>query len=301
MLIDEIIDLAADDSKSITTLLRKCIILGRRLKSDQLVSWAMQELNAYTSEDALPPYRVIAAGANGYFSGPFGSSVNNYPIAAVLLSEQHQHFATEVRLMEPIASYEELLRQKGNEFKIDWPADLDLMYQRRIRLTNGCCLTHGWQTISRGALAGVVDAIRNRALHMALDIKASLKSASDFEEPSPKKAEFLDRTVTTNIFGGMNVIASGRASVNSTISNSQNSIDVGNRDQLWDALRNSGVPQHGLDDLESAMQKDEGGFGSHVKRWTKEFAPKIVLGGVKIGAAAAQSVLTEFLKQYFGS
>jgi hypothetical protein len=45
MLLDDTIALATDDKQPIAVLLRKCIILGHRLKNDQLKIWANKELN----------------------------------------------------------------------------------------------------------------------------------------------------------------------------------------------------------------------------------------------------------------
>jgi len=37
-----------------------------------------------------------------------------------------------------------------------------------------------------------------------------------------------------------------------------------------------------------------------VKDWVKKTAPKVLSGGVKIGASVGQTLLLEYLKQYFG-
>ena len=41
-------------------------------------------------------------------------------------------------------------------------------------------------------------------------------------------------------------------------------------------------------------------MGSMVTGWIMKTAPKVLSGGVKVGAAVGQTLLTEFLKQYFG-
>jgi hypothetical protein len=43
-LLDDIIDLAASDTGSVATLLRKCLVLAHTLRNDRLLTWAENEL-----------------------------------------------------------------------------------------------------------------------------------------------------------------------------------------------------------------------------------------------------------------
>jgi AbiTii len=66
-LLDEIVTLAAGESGSVATLLRKCLVLAHTLKNDRLKIWAENELNGYGSEDpGIPEYRKIRSGAKGF-------------------------------------------------------------------------------------------------------------------------------------------------------------------------------------------------------------------------------------------
>ena len=90
MLLDDIINLAADDKQSITVLLRKCLILASQLKNERLRTWANKELNGYDPEDTLPSYRVLKTIAKGDFSGSFGRQLRNWQIPAAVLEERHR-------------------------------------------------------------------------------------------------------------------------------------------------------------------------------------------------------------------
>jgi hypothetical protein len=302
MLLDDIIEFAADDKQSVSSLLRKCLILGHRLKNDKLIGWANQELNGYESSDGLPEYRIVSTGAKGYMSGPFGSSINNFPIPSILLEQNHRHLATTVYLLEAIGSYEELMRAKHDTFRVEWPADFVLFYQRKIRTKDGCHLVQAWQDVGKSSFAQVFDAVRNRTLSMALEIRASLGDKDEsLDHVSPQAASQIERSVTNNIFGGINVIASGHSSVNSTVSQTSSSITAGDKEQLETALRRTGLPESSLNDLSKAIQQDgSANMGSRVQAWIKENAPKALIGGVQLGAQVAKPVLTELLKQYFG-
>lgn len=301
MLLDEIIDLATDESKSVSVLLRKCLVLGHKLKNDRLIAWANQELNGYTSHEGLPDYRIVPAAAKAYMSGPMGMSINNFPIPSLLLEKEHRYFATTLYLTDALATYEELMRADHDSFRVDWPADLALLYQKRIRTQNGCFLAHAWQEVGKSSFAALFDAIRNRTLSLALEIRSSIGDKdSTLDSVPPQAAATIDRSITHNIYGGINVIASGHSHVNSILNNA--TIAAGNKDQLESVLRQAGLPENSLEDLFVAI-RDDGGknkIGARVQSWIKENAPKALVGGIKVGASVAQSVLTSFLLQYYG-
>jgi hypothetical protein len=116
---------------------------------------------------------------------------------------------------------------------------------------------------------------------------------------TPEKAHQVDQTVTTIIYGGTNVIATGQSSVNSTIN--QQTIANGDWEHLANVLHHSGLPKSKVADLKEAIDADgKKTIGAKVSEWIKNTAPEVLAGGVKIGTAAAQSVLTEWLRQYFG-
>ena len=50
-LLDEIIDLAIDQSADVAGFLRKCLVLAYQLKNDSLKSWIGSELEGYAPDD----------------------------------------------------------------------------------------------------------------------------------------------------------------------------------------------------------------------------------------------------------
>ncbi|MGA3052774.1 MAG: hypothetical protein ABSD63_01065 [Candidatus Korobacteraceae bacterium] len=80
----------------------------------------------------------------------------------------------------------------------------------------------------------------------------------------------------------------------------QHTITVGDWAQLERVLRNSGLSQSEIGELSGVVEQDGKKMGSAVLEWIKKNAPKAISGGVQIGAAVGQSLLTEYLKQYYG-
>ena len=66
-------------------------------------------------------------------------------------------------------------------------------------------------------------------------------------------------------------------------------------------LREGGLSGNDIQGLSDAIERDSPDqFGTKTKSWIKSAGSKLLVGGVSIGSAAAQAVLTEYLKHFFG-
>jgi hypothetical protein len=299
MLLDEIIDLAADDKRSIGVLLRRCLVLAHQIRNERLKTWATKELNGYQEGDDLPEYRLTPAQANGNFVGWGHSQVNGYPIPPAVLEERHRKWATTVHLTQAIGAYEDLIKRAKPDSTITqaWPTNLSLYYQDRIPLNNDMNLVSAYQEIPLPSLVELLETVRNRVLSFALEIRSEVgREDQSLDKLPPVLEKRVDQIFIQQITGGNFNIASG----GSTISIQQQNIEVGNWQQLERALQNSGVSQPELKELNAAVQSDKGSMGSAIGAWIKKIGPKVLTGGVKIGTTVGQAVLTEYLKKYFG-
>lgn len=87
--------------------------------------------------------------------------------------------------------------------------------------------------------------------------------------------------------------------MNATTIQEQN-IAVGDWARLDKVLRDAGLSEPELRELEVAVKDDGQKMGSGVMGWIKKAASKVAVGGVKVTTAIAQPLLIEWLKQYFG-
>lgn len=157
------------------------------------------------------------------------------------------------------------------------------------------------QFVPLSCFAALLDTIRNRTLNMALEINSEIGYPQDFGAITQTAKEQIERTIVNNIFGGTNYFASGHANITATTTNTQNIIQVGNRDQLDEALKNIGLSGDDLNDLSAAEKADgQKKMGARVMDWIKKNASKAVIGGVKLGADITKEVLVGYLKQYNG-
>jgi hypothetical protein len=234
-------------------------------------------------------------------SGFAGSSISNFPIPPVLLEEQHRDFATVVFLREPIADYEELMRSNSTTFKLEWPSNLVFYYQDKIVTENGCHLTQAWQIVGRNSFAQIFDAVKNRTLGMALELQSSLGADLPADKITAQVAASIERTVTNNIYGGINVIASGASNVSSSVSQTNQGLRATDIAQLTHVLREGGLSENEVGELSKAIEEDAPQrFGKRTSEWVKTTGSKLLVGGIKVSSAVAQSVITEYLKQHFG-
>jgi hypothetical protein len=126
-LLDDIIDGTTDDSVSLVSLLRKCLVFADKLKNEKLKKWVLAELNGY--DDGLPDYRVLGVNAVGLVLGPFGSVIKGQPIPPALLEKDHRVWASQANMAQPISSYETLAKSDEDSQVVPWPANLVAYYQ----------------------------------------------------------------------------------------------------------------------------------------------------------------------------
>jgi hypothetical protein len=296
-LLDEIINIAIDTKQSLPVLLRKCLLLAYQLKNDRLKSWANQELNGYDPEQDLPDYRIIHVGAHANFNGGFGAAMRNWPIPPAVLEERHRDFSRRVELRQAISCYEAANKSTNGSMSYAWPGDLCLYYQDK--LIDGYALVSAWQSVPGSAISGMVDTIRNRTLNMALELKSDIPNTKDIDD-AKERTDKVSQAVTHNIFNGPAYFASGESQLSVVTSGQQIVITEGNLDALNQALLKSGLSQPDVQELATAIQHDGRGIGSSVQSWIKKTAPKLLAGGAKVSSKIAQSLITEWLNQYFG-
>jgi hypothetical protein len=301
-LVDEIINLAVDHKEPLADVLRKCVVLAYRLKNDNLKKWVQHELDGYSGDDQVPDYRQIHAGAKGHLLGPFGGSLNNQPIPPSILDPDLQCFATTLSLRQPVASYEATVNQGGDKsIRMEWPADLTLMYQEKI--IDGWALNRAWQEIPRSSLVGLVETVRNRVLKFALEIKDELDSAS--ENVNALQPAKVDQMVINNIYGGHNIISTTARDI---MQFGNIEIQRGDFLALQDALSKVGLNQEAVESLKKALDSDaaeQGGepqstFGQRVTNWLKNIGGRLATGGMNLGGAVLKAEITKWISQYLG-
>lgn len=300
-LLDRVVDGASNDTVSTGNLLRQVITLGHRMKSPELVSWAMNELNGYseTQIDELPDYRgpllvPVQVFASGYFRSSKKYLLNKEDVP----DEGHfrkVHF--NVWLNQPLAELERLAALDEDPGQA-WPNQAVGQYvtwcqeDRAVHFPDFNALSVR-KIIPRTMLHGIIDSVRTRALLFALDIQTEFPDAGEPNGPTtdtPKVRDAVTYNINNHIYGGTNTVANGE-------NNTQNvQINQGDTQALLDFFKNQGLDEAGEAELQAAIKEDGDKPGGGVST----FIQKLTAGTIKLGGAVATPALIAAAKVGLG-
>ena len=158
-------------------------------------------------------------------------------------------------------------------------------------------LNAAYQEIPKSAIVQMLDTVRNRVLSMALELKEQIgETDNDLKRIDPSAARKVAQTIVNNIYGGQLIVATEQ----STVTVQQQNISKGDWNHLEQALTQSGLDKAEIAELEEKVATEKTQMGNNVTEWIKKMGPKILISGVKVGTAVGQSLLTEYLTQYYG-
>ncbi len=240
-------------------MLRKCAVLGDQLNNDDLRDWALQELQGYGSDGEAPEYRKIGAVLRGNLAGPLQSGYKNVAIPAVGLPKELRDQAHTTVLAQGVAGVERLLEGEGETLTFMWPGDWIALAQHKGRIMEGHVLYAAWQDINKSAVAGVLDAIRNRVLEFCLRLGKERPDLMATDGDSPQTV--ADSTAVSQVFNHV-IIGSQIGSIASASPGVQQSAQIGitpaDMPGLMKALTGAGVPPDEAEVLKAAIEQESG-------------------------------------------
>lgn len=176
------------DGKPTADLLRKCVVLGGRAGSTELRDWASRELKGYPDPDGLPDYRVVPAVIllNGV---TMRAQINGQRIRPGALPDfTHEHIEERVHLQSGVGELEELVAHSGEAIKVSLPMAADLAaYMNHESDDPTQQITELYWSVSRSAVAGVVDQIRSALAELIGEMRAALPAGQS--EPDAQQAQ----------------------------------------------------------------------------------------------------------------
>lgn len=287
-LLDEIRDGAISETTSLEEVLRRCVLLGHRLRYEPLKTWAMRELNGYPTGADVPDYRVIRGVLQGEFVFGF-NLVSNYVVPASLFSESEHRAHTQLPLAHGIAELAAWSQQvepfkltTGFPLMAEWiTAHID-QYQH--------CVSVGL-SVSPSHVKDVLSQIRNRILEFVMELEGAVPEANDGAmSVTPQTTQAASQIFHTTIYAsGSNLSVGGQMHVQQVI--------AGDLDGLRKLLVAEGADDRDVTELARAL--DEGATardledestkaGSLVKRAATKMAGKA--GGIIFEAAKQLAV-----------
>lgn len=302
-LIDEIRDGAVDENNQLGTTLRKCQVLASKLGSKPLEDWLICESNGYPDDIDVPDYRKSNLTIQGNFWDPFGNSIKNWVIPPATLPEKAKEIYANYPFRESISTIQstlESIKENGGSIRLE-TKDLKLLLEPIHNYKCAEC----WAVIDTAKLTEILNTVRSRILDFILAIEEQypnleIESPSDAQhKPKPEAATNIFNT-TINNSGSANIIGSASHSHFNT-----NTITPGNFESLSAFLKDQGVTEDDIQELQSAIQEDpqpedSSSFGPKVAGWIGKMATKAAQGIWKIGSVVAVDVVTKAVAKYHG-
>lgn len=299
-ILDQLIDGLTEDSLSTSNALRKFLVVGSRLQSGPIKEWVRSELNGYgdTSIDQYPSYRgPLHTPVSVLFAGPFQSSQTYYLDEHEVPDEREFRQAFfYIYLNQSLASLEEMTRSEEPMGR-PWPTNAVMQLRRwsnelkapRLEMYE---VHSAKQLVSKPLLHGVIDAVRNKALQLALDLQADFPDAGETNGPTVQDKEvgnIVKYHFETHIHGGTNTVGQGE-NVTQTVTVGQGehvtqtvTVNQGDSAALMLALEKLGLGLEDRNALGEALEQDGNKPGNAVK----EILGKIATGAIKIAGEVA--------------
>ena len=287
-ILDQLIDGLTEDSISTSNALRKFLVVGSRLQSEPIKAWVNGELNGYgkTPLEQYPSYRgPLSTPVQVLFAGPFQSWQNYYLAEHEVPDEgEFRKAFFYIYLNQSLAALEEMTRAEDS-LGTPWPTNAVMQLRRwsseqRAPHMEMYEVHSAKQLVSKPLLHGVIDAVRNKALQLALDLQADVPDAGQSGGPTVQNKE-VERKVSfhfeTHIHGGTNTVGMGE-NVTQNVA-----IKQGDSEALMLALEKLGLAQQDRQSLGEALQKD----GNKPGHAVKDFLSKLGVGLIKIGGEVA--------------
>jgi hypothetical protein len=222
-ILDDAINVLAGNSDDTSSALRKLLVVGTRMQSQPIIEWCKKELTGYGDDlyDDYPPYRRrLVTPVIVRWSG-YGGSIRDLPLDRMVVPGELRTMFTH-SYAEPIDE----LEASGEGGKIYWPLPVvqrlrGLSDEGKAPRVEGHQVYVVWQLLTSMQIKGVIGAIRNRALMMALELQQAFPEAGEPGGPTVQDDEVRDVVTTiynTYIHGGTNAIVMGERNTQNTMS-----------------------------------------------------------------------------------
>jgi len=297
-LVDEIIRLGQNSPTPIADLLRKCLVLSYTLNNEVLRTWCENELNGYKGASDVPQYRKVTVVSRGNFVRDDGATMRDQPLQTSVLEKKHRALASEVPLLQPIASYANVESKPDALLALEWPPDMTVHYQSAFFPYH--TLRKAWNVIPPSAVIGMLDAVRTRILLFALELRKELGEVGD--NPSNLPVDQINKTVVANIFGGTNYFGPANQTVVQIGSITVNQNDL---ESLANALQTLGISATETKQLSEAIKADtdpdgKPTLGARTISWIKSIGTTVGKEGLKVSVEVAKTLATKWLMQSLG-
>lgn len=175
-LIDELQLAAADETVSVSTLLRKALVVAAKLGLEDVPQWINNELSGYYGSNDWPAYRKVKGRVRA-------KDMYRRSIDAHFDSTELENSVSEQPIRESVADLENLLSSEGI-ISISYSADQQMVLRKIFHSDD----LHFICVIERARIAAILDEVRNEVLRWAIALdKAGVRGAGLSFSPVEKE------------------------------------------------------------------------------------------------------------------
>lgn len=300
-LLDDIIELLADENASLNSSLLKTKVLMHSIGHAELAEWVNDELNGYPKEKPVPPYRKVSGRVVGNIQN-VSMIQSNVNLPTYHLPKKLKDWLENHELREAMSVLQEMASGKpGSSLHLPLSPEIGAQFNKGM---NGYWVQQCWVEMQPLQIKNGISQVRSRMLDFALNLRDKIGDVEGAEAKKVVATTDVPGMFHGAVFGDHAIVVIGDHN-DFTVKN----IKKGDFDTLAKRLLASGVSEGDVNDLQTAIAADEGkqdeastSFGPAVKSWMKSMLSKVIDASWQIELAVASGLLTEALKAYyFGS
>jgi hypothetical protein len=300
-LIEEIIEILSAEEPNLTNALLKTKILLHKLGKSDLIEWVNNEINGYSEDAEVPPYRTVNAQVLANFAN-MAYQYSRHPIPLLHLDKDYREFLEKTKLRQSLGVLEEFAANDSGGIQSSIPVEANPLLGKGLH--SSFHIQKAWCEISTSAITQILIEVRSRLLDFILELSGKFG-----EELSDKEVKEISNTLDTNsmfanaMFGDNATILIGNHSQQSV----DNQIIRNDFKSLSELLKSQNVTEPDIQELQTALESDISSpevtkkeFGPAVKGWLKNMLSKAVDASWQIEIGIASSFLADALKKYYG-
>lgn len=289
--------LAQKNSSDIEELLRMAKLVASKLNLNDLTTWSHNELMGYSDKSEIPSYRRTRGNISVF--NPYQGS-----IPFLISDNEVDSLICEVHMHEPIGNYAKLLEEENTNFlQVNLSREaLHYLYSAQEK-KYGTAFKPSLN-VPKATLTNIFTYVRNSIFNWAIDLEKSGILGEGMQFTSEEKSIAMTNSYKTYHIGNMQGIA-GDIKDNSQVTQTNQMINQLDIKSLLSTLKNTGIHESDLKDLEQALSSDSppevaGEFGEQTSKWYGKMITKAASGVWDVSVSTAANLLTGLLNSFYG-
>lgn len=296
-LLDEIIDLLADENASLNAALLKTKVLMHSIGHAELSEWVNDELSGYSKEKPVPDYRIVGGRVVGNIQNSLMIQ-SNVNLPTHHLPKKLKTWLENHELREAMSVLQGMaITKRGSSLHMPLSPELGAQFDKGM---DGYWVQKCWVEMQPSQIKNGISQVRSRLLDFALNLRDKIGDVEDKQVKAMAAAADVTGMFHGAVFGDNATVVIGN----------ENKFRVDNHKGDFGALAklltNWGVGDQDIVALKAALADDEGkvdidsqSFGPAVKGWIGGMLQKAVDASWQIELGVAGGLLAEALKAYY--